>query len=61
MARGYKIGSRPSDTPNGKAQAIIYRLDTLGYDPIEGMTRIAMDETTDLINRRDWRSRGLGH
>jgi hypothetical protein len=51
MARGYKTGGRTSGTPNRKTQAVIDRLEELGCDPIEGMARIAMDETADLSIR----------
>ncbi len=51
MASGYKTGGRTRGTPNRKTQAVIDRLDALGCDPIEGMARIAMDETAELSIR----------
>jgi hypothetical protein len=48
MARGYKTGGRTSGTHNCKTQAVIDRLEALGCDPIEGMARIAMNETAEL-------------
>ena len=51
MASGYKTGGRTRGIPNRKTQAVIDRLDALGCDPIEGMARIAMDETAELSIR----------
>jgi hypothetical protein len=48
MAKGRKTGGRRRGTPNYKTQAVGDRLQALGCDPIEGMARIAMDETVDL-------------
>ena len=48
MAKGYKTGGRTSGTPNRKTQAVINRLEALGCDPIEGMARIAMDDTIEI-------------
>jgi hypothetical protein len=48
MAQARKTGGRTSGTPNRKTQAIIDHLEALGCDPIEGMARIAMDETIEI-------------
>lgn len=48
MAQGRKTGGRTSGTPNGRTQAVIERLEALGCDPIEGMARIAMDDTIEI-------------
>ena len=45
MALGRKTGGRVAGTPNKRTQDVIERLATLGCDPIEGMARIAMDES----------------
>ena len=48
MAVGRKTGGRQKGTPNRRTQEIIEKLDTLGCDPIEGMARIAMDESNTV-------------
>lgn len=45
MAIGRKTGGRVAGAPNKRTQDVNERLDALGCDPIEGMARIAMDET----------------
>jgi hypothetical protein len=45
MAKGVKTGGREKGTPNKRTQEVIERLAALRCDPIEGMARIAMDET----------------
>jgi hypothetical protein len=42
---------RPKGSPNKQTLAVQDRLAALGCDPIEGMARIAMDETADLALR----------
>src|SRR5688572_10464844 len=53
--RGSKPGRaprRPSKaTPNKMTQAVVERLAALGCNPIEGMVRIAMDETQPMVLR----------
>ena len=44
MARGQKTGVRKAGTPNTRPLDVIERLDQLGCDPIEGMTKIALDQ-----------------
>jgi hypothetical protein len=55
MARGAKPGERrggrSKGTPNKRTEAVAERLEALGCDPIEGMARIAMDETVELSIR----------
>jgi hypothetical protein len=48
---GERRGGRQKGTPNRKTQSVMDRLEALGCDPIEGMARIAMDETIDLSIR----------
>jgi hypothetical protein len=45
MAKGHKTGGRTAGTPNRKTQEISALLDSLGCDPIEGMAKIAMNES----------------
>lgn len=45
MTIGYKTGGRGLGTPNKRTAEVKERLEALGCDPIEGMARIAMDET----------------
>ena len=45
MAKGYKTGGRSAGTPNKKTAEVAERLAALGCDPIEGMARLAMDES----------------
>ena len=47
MANGYKTGGRKAGTPNKKKSAIKERLEELGCDPLEGMVKIAQDESVD--------------
>jgi hypothetical protein len=62
MARGSRPGEyrggRHKGTPNKQSQAVIDWLKALGCDPIEGMARIAMDETADLSIRRNVQGAG---
>jgi hypothetical protein len=51
MAKGYKTGGRSAGTPNKRTQTVTERLEALGCDPVQGMARIAMDETVDLSIR----------
>lgn len=51
MAKGYKTGGRSSGTVNKRTEDVIERLQALGRDPIEGMAKLAMDETIDLSIR----------
>jgi hypothetical protein len=48
---GEKRGGRQEGTPNKKTQVIAERLEALGCDPIEGMARIAIDESVDISIR----------
>jgi hypothetical protein len=48
---GERRGGRQRGTPNKKTMAVDDRLEALGCDPIEGMARIAMDETAELSLR----------
>ena len=50
MARP-KTGGRQPGTPNKKTLEIEEKLAALGCDPIEGMARIAMDESAELSLR----------
>jgi len=45
MALGRKTGGRVAGTPNKRTAEVMGRLEALGCDPIEGMARIAMDES----------------
>lgn len=45
MALGRKTGGRVAGTPNKRTAEITERLAALGCDPIEGMARLAMDES----------------
>jgi hypothetical protein len=47
MAKHHKTGGRTKGTPNKRTQAVADRLEALGCDPIEGMARLAMDETVE--------------
>jgi len=40
-----KTGGRKAGTPNKRTAEVIEKLEALGCDPIQGMARIAMDET----------------
>ena len=51
MAKGNKTGGRGRGTPNKRTQAVTEKLEALGCDPIEGMARIAMDDTVELSIR----------
>ncbi len=44
---GEKRGGRQKGTPNKRTLAVAEKLEELGCDLIEGMTRIAMDENTE--------------
>ncbi len=43
--------SRPKGSQNQQTQAVVDRLEALGCDPIEGIAKIAMDETAELSIR----------
>src|SRR4030095_67280 len=45
MALGRMTGGRVTGTPNKRTAEIMERLEVLGCDPIEGMARLAMDES----------------
>jgi hypothetical protein len=45
MAIGRKTGGRAKGTPNKKTLEVQERLAEMGCDPIEGMARIALDES----------------
>jgi len=45
---GERRGGRQRGTPNKRTAAVTETLEALGCDPIEGMARIAMDETAEL-------------
>ena len=47
-ARGRKTGGRKAGVPNKKTRAIQERLEELGCDPLEGMAKIAMDESIEV-------------
>ena len=40
-----KTGGRQAGTPNKRTLDVIAKLEALGCDPIEGMARIAMDQS----------------
>jgi len=42
---------RPKGTKNKQTLAVMDRLEAMGCDPIEGMARLAMDETVELSIR----------
>lgn len=46
MALGKKTGGRVAGTPNRKTAEVAERLASLGCDPIEGMAKLAMDESS---------------
>jgi hypothetical protein len=48
---GERRGARQKGTPNKKTLAVAETLEALGCDPIEGMARIAMDESAELSIR----------
>jgi len=48
MAKGYKTGGRQAGTPNKRTAEVTERLAALGCDPIEGLARIALDETNAI-------------
>ncbi len=52
MPQGAKPGERRDrrqrGTPNKRTLAVAEKLEELGCDPIDGMTRIAMDENIKL-------------
>lgn len=45
MALGKKTGGRTAGTPNRRTAEVAERLAALGCDPIEGMARLAMDDS----------------
>jgi hypothetical protein len=45
VAKGYKTGGRTAGTPNRKTKEVAELLRSLDCNPIEGMARIALDET----------------
>ena len=48
MAKGIKTGGRVTGTPNKRTIEAMQKLNKLGCDPIEGMARIAMDESNSI-------------
>jgi hypothetical protein len=44
---GERRGGRKAGTPNKRTVEVAQRLEELGCDPIEGMARLAMDDTLD--------------
>ena len=48
MSKRLKTGGRTSGTPNKRTLEAIEKLEELGCDPIEGMARIAMDESNSI-------------
>jgi len=48
MTKGLKTGGRSKGTPNKRTQEAMQKLEELGCDPIEGMARIAMDESNSI-------------
>ena len=48
---GERRGGRQQGTPNKRTLAVTEKLEALGCDPIEGMARIAMNETAELSIR----------
>ena len=48
---GERRGGRQRGTPNRRTVEVTERLAELGRDPIEGMTRLAMDESLDPAPR----------
>ena len=48
MAKGFKTGGRAVGAPNKRTLEAMQKLEELGCDPIEGMARIAMDETNSI-------------
>ena len=48
---GERRGGRRKGTPNKRTAAVAETLEALGCDPVEGMARIAMDETVELSIR----------
>lgn len=47
----HKTGGRKAGTPNRRTADIEEKLAALGCDPIEGMAKIAIDETRDISLR----------
>jgi len=45
MARGFKSGGRTKGTPNRKTLEVAERLAALNCDPLEGMAKLATDES----------------
>jgi hypothetical protein len=48
MANGIKTGGRRAGKPNRSTAEVKQKLEGLGCDPIEGMARIAMDESQPI-------------
>lgn len=48
MAKGLKTGGRQKGTPNIRIQEAMAILEELNCDPIEGMARIANDESNSI-------------
>lgn len=48
MANGFKTGGRKAGTPNKRTEDLSAHLEKLGCDPVEGLARIASDESASL-------------
>jgi hypothetical protein len=48
---GERRGGRSKGTPNKRTIAVAEKLEELGYDPIEGMARITVDEKLKMSIR----------
>jgi hypothetical protein len=51
MTTGVKTGGRSTGTPNRSTGEVKQTLEALGCDPIEGMARIAMEESQPIALR----------
>ena len=49
--RGYKTGGRTAGTPNKRTGDVMWRLEALGCDPLQGLAKIAADPNTDTTLR----------
>jgi hypothetical protein len=52
MAKGIKTGGRSSGTSNRSTAEVKQKLEVLGCDPIEGMARIAVEDTAIAVHTR---------
>jgi len=51
LAHGFKSGGRAAGVPNKKTQAVADMLAEMNCNPVEGMARIAQDETAPVAVR----------